>query len=111
MSEKKYTSGKAVDAEIQRLLDLKKEMVDKKTKVFTDTISKNGFSEKLVDLSDSDVKEIAKIINSDFDKIIEDINNRKGAKKQKQTPVSEPEATTTPEETTPDTTTVNNQPM
>jgi len=105
MSEKKYTSGKAVDAEIQRLLDLKKEMVDKKTKVFTDTISKNGFSEKLVDLSDSDVKEIAKIINSDFDKIIEGINNRKEAKKQKQTPVS------VPEETTPDTTTVNNQSM
>lgn len=94
MSEKKYTSGKAVDAEIQRLLDLKKEMADKKTKVFNDAISKNGFSEKLVDLSDSDVKEFAKIINSDFDKIVEIINNRKEAKKQKQTLVSVPEATT-----------------
>ena len=100
MSEKKYTSGKAIEAEIQRLLDVKKGMISQKTKVFNDAISKNGFSEKLVDLSDSDVKEFAKIINSDFDKIVEVINNRKEAKKQKQTPVSAPEATT-----------VNNQPM
>lgn len=100
MSEKKYTSGKAVDAEIQRLFDLKKKMVSKKTKAFTDAISKNGFSEKLVDLNNSDIKEFAKIINNKFDNIIGIINNRKEAKAQKQKPVSAPEATS-----------VNNQPM
>ncbi len=42
MSEKKYTSGKAIEAEIQRLLDVKKGMISQKTKVFSDAINKNG---------------------------------------------------------------------
>lgn len=100
MSEKKYTSGKAVDAEIQRLLDLKKEIAGKKLKVFNDAISKNGFTMKLSDLSDSDIREFAKIINYDFEMIVDAVNKNKQAKKQKQTPVS-----------VPSTMTVNNQPV
>ena len=80
MSEKRYTSGKAVDAEIQRLLDLKKEMADKKTKVFNDAI-KERFLGEVGDLSDSDVKEFAKIIIMTIRLSV--INNRKEAKKQK----------------------------
>lgn len=100
MSEKKYTSGKAVDAEIQRLLALKKEIAGKKTKVFNDAISKNGFTMKLSDLSDSDIREFAKIINYDFKMIVDAVNQNKQAKKKKQTPVS-----------VPSTMTVNNQPV
>ena len=100
MSEKKYTSGKAVDAEIQRLLDLKKEIAGKKLKVFNDAISKNGFTMKLSDLSDSDIREFAKIINYDFEMIVDAVNKNKQAKKKKQTTVS-----------VPGTMAVNNQPV
>ncbi len=83
MSEKKYTSGKAVDAEIQRLLDLKKKMVEDKTKVFKDEVVKNGLAEKLSDLSDTDVKEYAHVINTNFDKLMDAVQERKTIKAEK----------------------------
>ncbi len=83
MSEKKYTSGKAVDAEIQRLLDLKKKMVTDKTKVFMDAVVKNGLAEKLSDLSDADVKEYAFVINTNFDKLMATVQEHKRVKQEK----------------------------
>lgn len=83
MSEKKYTSGKAVDAEIQRLLNLKKKMVTDKTKVFMDAVVKNGLAEKLSDLSDTDVKEYAHVINTNFDKLMDAVQERKTIKAEK----------------------------
>ena len=83
MSEKKYTSGKAIDAEVQRLLDMKKKMVTKKTTVFMEATVKSGLSEKLVELSDTDVKELAKIIEQRFDDLVDSIQEKKDLKKEK----------------------------
>lgn len=71
MSEKKYKSGSAIDAEITRLLEAKKQMADEKIDTFHRALENKEFREQLVNLTDTEIKSIAKIIRSEFDSIVE----------------------------------------
>ena len=76
MGEKKYTSGKAVTAEIERLLKIRNNMISSKTEVFMKALlTTKDFSKTIVDMKDSDIKKLAKAIGSNFKSLIRIVNN------------------------------------
>lgn len=83
MSEKKYKSGSVIDAEIAKLLEKKKGMIDGKVAIFNKAFLNKDTKDKLVNLSDTEIRELAKMIQHNFDKLLEFGRNSLNAKKQK----------------------------
>lgn len=83
MSEKKYKSGSAIDVEIAKLLEKKKGMIDGKVETFNKAFLNEDTRNKLVNLSDTEIRELAKMIHNNFDKLLEFGRNSLNAKKQK----------------------------
>lgn len=83
MSEKKYKSGSVIDAEIAKLLEKKKGMIDGKVEIFNKAFLNKDTKDKLVNLSDTEIRELAKMIQNNFDKLLEFGRNSLNAKKQK----------------------------
>lgn len=83
MSEKKYKSGSAIDAEIAKLFKKKEGMIDGKVKIFNKAFLNKDTKNELVNLSDTEIRELAKMIQNNFNKLLEFGRNSLNAKKQK----------------------------
>ncbi len=86
MGEKKYTSGKAVTAEIEKLIKIRNHMISSKNEVFIKALSTKEFSETIVDLKDSEIKCLARTIAKNINSLVKLAANEEKMKELKNQP-------------------------
>lgn len=66
MSVKKYKSAAAIEAEIDRLMEIKKSLASAKSEVFRKALITPSFADSLIDIEDAELRELAEIYQKNF---------------------------------------------
>lgn len=66
MSVKKYKSAAAIEAEIDRLMEVKKSLASAKSEVLRKALITPSFANTLIDAEDAELREAAKMIQKNF---------------------------------------------
>jgi len=73
---KKYTSGADIQADIDRLIEIRTAMAKETSEKFTKALLTKPFVDNLLNLNNNQIREFAKVVNINYDRLMEIANKR-----------------------------------
>lgn len=86
---KKYSSGAEIQADIDKLIELRAAMSEETSTKFTKALLTKSFVNNLLNLSNHQIRELARVIEDNYDRLLETANKRLEKNNQKSTKTAE----------------------
>ena len=83
MAKTKYSSGADIQADIDRLIEMRTAMAEETSEKFTKALLTKPFVDNLLNLNNSQLRDLAKTINRNYDRLMEIVYRREKIKSQK----------------------------